>query len=186
MSSTLLTRKLSYAEYLDWEAQQEGRNEFIDGEVFAMSGAVRAHNVIIINLVIALGTRLRDTRCEVFSSNMKLRVEAVDAVFYPDIMVNCSDADRQATRALSEPKLIIEVLSPPTGGVDQGRKSAAYRTLATLDEYLLIDPGSRSISGWRRSAEGAWQSVAIGADEPLVLASLGVTLDRGEVFRSVE
>lgn len=142
--------------YLAWEADQAVKHEYLDGEVFAMAGASRAHVTIAGNVFMALRGHLRGGPCSVFIADMKLRVEADNAFYYPDVFVSCADSDRAQEQFQSAPSLIVEVLSASTGSYDQGAKFASYRKLPTLREYVLIDPERLSVNLFRRGEEGRW------------------------------
>jgi Uma2 family endonuclease len=175
-------RAMTADEFIAWEIEQTERHEFFRGEVFAMVGASRAHNLVALNLAVALHNRLDHGVCSVLSSAMKVHISAADAIFYPDVVVSCSPVDRQSTHALSEPCFIAEVLSASTGSFDKSAKFAAYRRVPTLGEYLLIEPHTRIVELFRRTAEGGWQVVEPGNDGTLALDALGVAFPIAELF----
>ncbi|GAA3991170.1 Uma2 family endonuclease [Comamonas faecalis] len=149
--------------YLAWEAEQPTKHEYLAGEVFAMAGAPDAHVTIAGNVYMALRNHLR--------------VEEDNAFFYPDVFVTCSDADRQQRNAKSEPTLIVEVLSPATSAYDRGAKFAAYRKLASLREYLLIDPERLAADLFRRDGDSPrWVLHPFEAGDTVECASVGLTL----------
>jgi Uma2 family endonuclease len=156
MSNTALARRLTAEEFLAWDAGQTLRHEFVAGEVFAMAGAGDAHVTAAGNLYLTLRQHLAGTPCRTFISDMKLRVQAADAFFYPDVMVTCSAVDATSPSSKSEPVLLAEVLSPSTAAYDRGNKFAAYRRIDTLREYLLIDPETRRVELYRLGADGLW------------------------------
>ena len=152
MSAALTTRH-TYDGYLAWEANQLGKHEFFKGQVFAMVGPQRVHGEIVRNLTVALQTHLRGTPCRSYSADMKLRVAAADAVFYPDLFVTCDARDLVTELVFEHPILVVEVLSDSTAAYDRGLKFAAYRQLPSLAEYVLIAPGRRSVEVFRRNQE---------------------------------
>jgi Uma2 family endonuclease len=154
MGLPLASTRFGRADYFAWEAQQAGKNEFLAGEVFARVGARQEHVLVAGALAARLREHLRGTRCRVYSSDMKLEVVEADAVFYPDVMVSCDEADRQRPVALQAPLLIVEVLSDSTAAYDRGAKFAAYRRLASLQEYLLVDIEARRLELFRREPVG--------------------------------
>ncbi len=156
MSNTALAHRLTAEEFLAWDAGQMLRHEFVAGEVFAMAGAGDAHVTAALNLAMTLRQHLAGTPCRTFISDMKLRVQAADAFFYPDVMVTCSVVDATSPGSKSEPVLLAEVLSPSTAAYDRGNKFAAYRRIATLREYLLVDPETRRVELYRLGADGLW------------------------------
>jgi Uma2 family endonuclease len=156
MGHAALQLPMSASEFLAWDATQTVKREFVRGEVFAMAGASEAHVTLMLNVAMALRHHLSGTPCRTFTSDMKLRVEAADAYFYPDVMVTCSATDAAQPLIKREPVLVVEVLSPSTAGYDRGGKFAAYRLLPSLREYVLIDPGSRRCDVYRLGADGLW------------------------------
>lgn len=172
--------------YLDWEAQQAEKHEYLDGEVFAMAGASDAHVTVAGNLFMALRTHLRGGPCSVFISDMKLHVQADNAFFYPDVFVTCAESDRAQSLAKSAPTLVAEVLSPATSAYDRGAKFAAYRKLPSLREYVLIDPERLSVDLFRRDdAQDRWVLHPFEAQDTVEFASVGLTLPMASVYEDV-
>ena len=124
--------RMSAQDFLAWDETQSVRHEFVAGEVFAMAGAGEAHVTVALNVAMLLRQHLDGTPCRTFITDMKLRVEAADAFFYPDVMVTCSAADAGDPLVKRAPVLLVEVLSPATAAYDRGDKFAAYRQLAML------------------------------------------------------
>jgi len=155
MSALLAASQLlSPEDYLAGELLCEERHEYIAGVVHAMAGASAVHNAIAINLVAALHSQLRGKSCQPFGSDMKLRLNfGADTVFYyPDAMVVCDPSD-DATYYRERPVLIIEVLSPQTARVDQREKFLAYRTLPSLEVYVLVDQSRCHVTVYRRATD---------------------------------
>lgn len=187
MSQPAPQYRFDASSYLDWEAQQTDKHEYLDGEVFAMAGASDAHVTLAGNLFVALRTHLRGGPCSVFISDMKLRVEADNAYFYPDVFVTCAEADRTQPLHKSTPTLVAEVLSSSTSAYDRGAKFAAYRKLPSLREYLLIDPERTSADLFRRNEEGQWVLFPHeAAGDVLELASVGLRLPLAQLYEDVE
>ncbi|MCW5610218.1 MAG: Uma2 family endonuclease [Rubrivivax sp.] len=143
-------------EFLAWDATQTIKHEFVRGEVFAMAGAHEAHVTATMNVGMALRQHLKGSPCRTFTTDMKLRVDAADAFFYPDVFVTCSAADAADPLIKREPVLVVEVLSPSTAAYDRGEKFAAYRQLPGLQEYLLVDPAARRCDLYRKGADSLW------------------------------
>ncbi|WP_251972485.1 Uma2 family endonuclease [Sphaerotilus microaerophilus] len=168
--------------YLAWEAEQDAKHEYQRGEIVAMGGARQSHVLVSLRLASLFLRPLDGSPCRTYMSDMKLLIEAADAYFYPDVMVSCSAADRQAELALTAPCLIAEVLSASTAGRDRGAKFVAYRLIPSLRDYLVIDPERRRIELYSRANEG-WLLRETGPGEPgLPLDSIGLTLAAEEVF----
>jgi Uma2 family endonuclease len=177
---------MSSEEYLAWEAEQDGKHEYVAGEIFAMVGATDRHVTIAGNLFAALREHLRGGPCRVYIADMRLRVDAADAWFYPDVMVTCDPSDRDRELDKSAPMLIIEVLSPGTEAFDRGAKFAAYRSLPSLKEYLLADPVSGRLELYRRDASNHWVLHTPKPDEKLQLSCVDLELAYSAVFEDAE
>ena len=112
-------QKMTVDEYLEWEAKQEIRHEYVNGEIFAMTGGSIPHNDIALNLYRALYTHLRPRGCRVNVSDVKLQLGSSSAYFYPDVIVSCDPQDLHSRKFIQHPKLIVEVLSPSTAASDR-------------------------------------------------------------------
>lgn len=176
--------RMTLAEFLAWEEEQPDRHEFYRGEVFAMVGGTARHNRVILNLAGRLSEHLDGSPCQVFAEGMKLQL--VEACAYPDVMVTCSKALAGDEKSITDPKLVIEVLSPSTSGYDKREKFALYRTLPSLQEYALIDPVARQVEVFTRAEAGAWRFTDQSEAEVLVLDSIGLSLPLSFVFKGVE
>ena len=177
-------RKLSLAEFLAWEEQQPGRHEFFGGETFAMVGGTARHNRVILNLASRIGSHLDGTSCQVFAETMKAQL--ADSVLYPDVMVTCGTAVAGDEQAITDPLLVIEVLSPSTKGYDKRDKFILYRSLASLREYVLIDPALRQVEVFTLASAGAWMFTDQTREDTLSLESIDFKLPMAMVFRGVE
>jgi Uma2 family endonuclease len=178
--------RFSAADFLIWEESQTEKHEFVAGEVFAMTGARREHVVVSGNIFACLKQRLRGTPCQAYLLDLKLRIEAADAFFYPDVMVSCHPEDNKAEQFITQPKLIVEVLSDSTAAYDRGGKFAAYRKLASLQEYLIVDIDARRVECFRRTADNDWLLHDYVDDVDCQLVSLNVSLPMAEIFEDVE
>ena len=155
MGLPLEKHTMTVAEFLDWEATQPEKQEFYNGEVFAMTGARRTHNIVAINLGTLLKTFLRTSKCRAFMTDMR------------------------------NPLVIIEILSPNTAAYDRGEKFAAYRQIESLQEYVLIDPDTKHIDAYRRMPENDWLLAASEAAHGLRLKSLDFHATLAEVFEDL-
>jgi len=180
--------RLSPADYLAWEATQSVRHEFVDGEVYAMTGARLAHNVIALNAAAFLRTQLRGTPCRVYMSDVKLQVEAADAWLYPDVMVSCEARDRVSDRELAVrwPWLVVEVLSDSSAGYDRGAKFALYRRVPTLTHYLLVEQEQPRADLYVRNAEGLWVLHPLAAADVMRLPERGLEWPVAALFDDVD
>lgn len=176
---------LSREDFIAWENNQTDKHEFVAGEVFAMVGARRVHVAISLNIAAKLKDHLRGGSCRAFMADMKLEVKAVDAVFYPDVLVTCHPDDLKAETVMHHPTVIIEVLSESTAAYDRGDKFASYRQLDSLREYALIDPDSRRVEVFRRVDNGDWLLAASESGQGLILKSLDFITGLDAVFEDV-
>ncbi len=151
-------RRLTVEEYLAFERESETRHEFLDGEIFAMSGASREHNLIGTNIVGALHPQLKRHGCEQYANDMRVWIPAAGLYTYPDVVVVCEpprfEDDERET--LLNPSLIIEVLSPSTEDYDRGRKFAYYRGVSSLRVYLLVAQDRAHVEVFTRQADDRW------------------------------
>jgi Uma2 family endonuclease len=186
MGEALPRKMIDPEEYLRWEAEQAEKHEYLAGEIYAMVGVRREHALVTLAIGSVLRQRLKGSPCQSFVADMKLRVKAADAYFYPDVMVTCDPRDRSADIAIGHACLVIEALSDSTAAFDRGAKFAAYRRLESLHEYLLVDIEARRLELYRR--EGAhWLLLEAEPGNPaLRLESVGVSLDPVEAFEDLE
>ncbi len=151
-------RRFTPEEYLWLEERSETRNEYLDGEIFPMTGGSLAHAQIASNLIRELGLALKGTPCRVLGSDMRLYVQRSKLFTYPDVMVVCGPAVLLPGRkdTLCDARLIVEVLSPSTESYDRGEKFRLYQKLPSIQEYVLVPQDSRSIESWRRQGPRKW------------------------------
>jgi Uma2 family endonuclease len=172
----------SAADYLAWEDEQPERHEFLDGEVFAMAGAEDRHVTVGGNLYIALRQHLSGSPRRTYMSDMRLHVVDANSYFYPDILVSCSALDAASSMVKTEPKLIIEVLSPSTAAYDRGLKFSYYRSLPSLEEYVLIDLATRTTDSYRKGADGFWVLHPFAKGDTVTLASVALDITPAQLF----
>ncbi len=150
-----------------------------------MAGAGEAHVTVALNVAMALRQHLAGTPCRTFITDMKLRVEAVDAYFYPDVMVTCSAADAADPLVKRDPTLLVEVLSSATAAHDRGDKFAAYRKLPGLREVLLVDTDSWRCDLYRKGADGLWVLHPFEPGQALRLESVALDLPAEQLWAEV-
>lgn len=168
---------ISAEEYLEMELTSPVKHEYVAGEIFAMTGTSDSHNIISLNFAFILREHLRGTPCRVFMSDVKLKVAAADAYYYPDLMVTCESAPDSHYR--EQPKLVIEVMSDSTAKYDREDKRRMYQTLDSLQEYVLISQSCMDVRVYRRGGDG-WQMgiYTDGATIPLQSVELDVAIER--------
>lgn len=173
--------QLSLAAFLEWENAQETRNEFHRGEVFAMVGARRAHGLVVSNLARHLGNALDGSPCQLFQEGMKLAVTD-DTILCPDIFVTCDEADLRTDMIFRSPTLAIEVLFPTTEAYERSHKFALYRRLASLKEYVLVNPESKRVEAFVRGADGLFVLHDMSENVAVLFRSLGVSVAPVAIF----
>lgn len=186
--STLASRFLSPEEYLEIERKAEDKSEYYKGEMFAMSGASRRHDRIVVPLTILIGQHLKGKRCETFSANMRVLATPSGLYTYPDLSVACDEpqfADPHVD-TLTNPTLLVEVLSPSTENYDRGKKAKLYRAIPSLQELLFIAQDSYEVELYRRQPDGTWSLIeARGLESAIALTSIGYTLSLRELYERV-
>jgi len=180
-----LTRRMTYAEYLAAEERSFEKHEFLDGEVHAMSGGTPEHGALAMAFGAALGSALLGRSCRVFSSDVRVRVKATGLAAYPDISVVCGklETDDEDPNAITNPVLLVEVLSDSTEARDRGEKAAHYRLIPTLREYVFVSQGRRRIEVYRRNEANRWELFEFEAGAKADLASVGCAIAVDDVYR---
>jgi Uma2 family endonuclease len=181
---------VSYAEYLALEEKSVTKHEWLDGviydlEVQAMAGGAPEHAGLAAAVTILLGTALRGKPCRAFSSDLRVRVPVTGLSTYADVAIVCGklEVDPDDGNAVTNPTLLVEVLSDSTEAYDRGEKFAHYRRLPALREYVLVSQHARRIEVWRQNDRGRWElAQEAEGGEQAVLASVGCTLAVDEVY----
>lgn len=185
MNQVVETTTMSAQQYLAWEELQEDKHEYYHGEIFAMGGARREHALVSLNIASALKQLLRGKPCRAYMSDMKLHVETIDAFFYPDVIVSCDKNDHQADQFLTSPSLIVEVLSDSTEAYDRGAKFTAYRQVASLKEYVIVDIKARTVEFFRRTDENDWLLHVYAGEEICEFVSLDLCIEMPIIFEDI-
>lgn len=162
-------------EFLSRETEGSAKHEYVRGEVFAMAGATKVHNDVVTNVSTVIKAHLRGGPCRAYVLDVKLYVEAADAVFYPDLVVTCDPSDRGDPLFCRKPVLIIEVLSDSTAAYDRGEKFDEYRKIDELGEYVLVDSRQRHVVVYRKGENGAWEFAPVEAGGDVGLRSIGLS-----------
>lgn len=174
-------------EYLAFERAAEDKNEYINGCIVAMSGASRRHNLVTVNAAGELRQQLRERPCEVYSSDMRVQINAAGQYRYPDVIVVCGEPQFEDAEldTLLNPTVIVEVLSPSTEAVDRGDKFAAYRRLPSLQEYVLIAQDKPCVEHFLRQGERWLLTEFSGLNDIVPLPAIDCTLALRELYRKV-
>ena len=177
---------ISVEKYLKFELESDIRHEYVDGEIFAMSGASEEHNLIAGNIFAVLRPHLRGTPCRAFVSDMKVKVklQKADIFYYPDLLVTCDPNDKEKYFKTC-PTLIVEVLSNSTKTIDKREKRINYQTLESLQEYVLVSQDEIKIEVYRKDAQENWSIQTLGKGDDLKLNSIGLTLTMADIYEDV-
>jgi len=173
-------------EYLALEAVAEVKHEYFGGYIVAMAGAELDHNQIAENVRAELRAGLGDRPCRILGSDQRVIVESVGEYFYPDIIVTCLDpvlVDPKP-RSLTNPQVIIEILSESTERYDRGDKWHAYQAIPTLADYVMVASTKRELQHYHRLPDGSWTLRVVQGDGTTALAN-GVILDLARLYRLV-
>jgi Uma2 family endonuclease len=171
-------------EYLAFEETSGVRHEFVGGDLYAQAGASRRHNLIAMNMAALLWNAARDGDCHVFQNDMKLRI-ADEAIYYPDVMVVCDRAD-DGDLYVTNPCLVVEVLSPTTASIDRREKLLAYRRIPALKAYvILFQDEVRAIRHWRDD-EGAWWQAEVANEGRVPLPCPRLDLTLADIYRGID
>jgi Uma2 family endonuclease len=176
-------------EYLRLERKSECKSEYLNGEIFAMTGASREHNLIATNMSSSLNQQLRAKPCEVYASDMRVKVTVTGLYTYPDVVVVCGEPkfEDEYVDTLLNPTLLVEVLSQSTERYDRIAKSSYYRTLDSLAEHLLVAQDEHRIEQYVKQADGQWLLFDYRSlDSVVELQSIGCSLALRDVYDKVE
>ena len=173
MGHAVAIQPMTAAEYLAWERTQADKHEYHLGEVFAMAGGSPRHNFLSGAVVAELRAALRGKGCHVFSSDQRVSARAGERYVYADAVVACGGAQMEpgTTDVLSNPKVVVEVLSQRTAAYDRGDKWESYQRLPSLTDYLFVSQGARQIEHFQRESDGSWRYRLLEAGDVLVLAN---------------
>jgi Uma2 family endonuclease len=182
MGQAALRTGLSPREYLEIERSSEQRHEYVDGEIFAMAGGTREHNLTAGNIFSELHIALPERRREVYSSDMRIKIAATGRYVYPDIAVACERPvfEDETRDTLLNPIVIVEVLSSSTEAYDRGDKFAQYETIPSFQEYVLASQKEPRMEHFRRLPDGTWLLRILRPGDRLVLETIGceIPVDR--------
>jgi Uma2 family endonuclease len=178
--------KMTFEEYLRWELNQDIRYEYINGEVFAMTGGTIPHNDIALNLYRPLYSHLHPQGCRVNVSDVKVQVNPNSIYFYPDLVVSCHHEDINARKFIQHPQLIVEVLSPSTTNKDKGEKFRYYLTIPSLQEYILIDSERIYVERYCRGEGRMWLYYPYTTGDIITLSSIEFEFPIELLYEGVE
>ena len=180
-------RRYTPAEYFALEASSEERHEYFDGEVFAMAGGTKSHNLITQNFTMALRGSLRGKGCQVYMEDVRLAMQDDFHYTYPDVVVTCDPADRRDPLTVRQPVLIVEVLSPSTADYDRSRKFKQYQKISSLRHYVLVSQTAWVLEWFRRDEAGQWiYTVFSDPADVLEIPDLTLRLPLADVYEDTD
>jgi Uma2 family endonuclease len=183
MVASTSKRQYTLADYLAVEEMSAVRHEYLDGEIFAMAGGTPEHAALAAAMVVLLGKKLEGD-CRPYSADLRIRVEASGLATYADATVICGDVQRDPTSPthVTNPSVVVEVLSASTEAYDRGDKREHYQRIPTLEAYVLVAQDRKRVEVFSRRDEGAWEHRVSGAGEPVTLGPLGLTFTVDELY----
>jgi Uma2 family endonuclease len=187
MSQRILTY-VSPEEYLRLERQAEYKSEYLNGEIFAMSGASEAHNLATGNIFGELRQQLKDRECRAYMSDMRVKVRSIGFYTYPDVIVVCGEPqfEDQEVDTLINPTLLVEVLSQSTERYDRIAKTSYYRTIDSLQEHLLVAQHEVRVEQYLRQPNGQWSQTQYTSPESVVqLTSIDCSLKLSDIYDKI-
>jgi len=175
--------RYTFEDYLELEEVARVRHEFFDGEIYAMAGGTPEHAAAAAAITAILGRQLQGGPCRVYSSDLRLRLVETGLATYPDVTVICgpSERDPQSPTHVTNPKVVVEVLSPSTAEYDRGEKLQHYQRSASLAAVVLVDLEQAIVELWTRS-EQEWQRATFSAGEMVAIDALRATIAVDEIL----
>lgn len=183
MSTPAPRHRYTFTDYLELEEISTVKHEFFAGEIYAMAGGTPEHAAMAAAIIAALGRQLQGSGCRVYSSNLRVRVLAKGLATYPDVTVVCgpSERDPASPSHVTNPKVVVEVLSPGTEDYDRGEKLEHYKQVPSLEAVLLVDPVAPAIERWARE-ETSWTRTSYSAGQRVELPAIACSLELDSVY----
>jgi Uma2 family endonuclease len=176
---------LSEEDYLELEKTSQQRHEYIDGYIYAMVGTSLLHNKIAMNLAALLHQQVKDTPCDVYMSDVKLKIESRHSYYYPDVMLACSRNEHNEYY-ITQPCLLVEVLSKSTAIIDKREKKVAYQSIPSLREYYLISQYNYRVERhYRLSETGLWHEIIYQQDDVFDCSCLAIEIAVNDIYAGV-
>lgn len=175
---------MTWTEFVAFERTASEKHEYLRGEVWAMAGGTPEHGRLAATAMRLLGNALQGRPCSVYSSDVRVRVRDSDRSTYPDLSIVCGalQTDPDDANTITNPVVIVEVLSPTTEASDRGEKFAHYQHLSSLRDYVLISQTEKRIEVFSRGQGASWLMTPYGAEERVPLPSLGIELDLDALY----
>ncbi|ELS32405.1 MULTISPECIES: Uma2 family endonuclease [Pseudanabaena] len=178
--------QLTPQEYFAWEEKQLHKHEYIEGQVYAMSGGSRNHSLIAVRFTTLFSNHLDGSSCDVGNSDLRVKSAISQNYTYPDATVTCDDRDKTTTQYITYPSLIVEVLSPSTEAYDRGGKFRLYRENPILQDYLLVSSTSIEIDLYHKKDNGEWIIINYKEGDTIELKSINLIFAINQIYRGLE
>jgi Uma2 family endonuclease len=188
MTAIAVQTQFTPEEYLAWERKAPFKNEYLSGQILAMSGASRAHNLITGNIFTGLYNQLVNRDCEAYASEMRVKARPITSYFYPDVAVVCDEPrfEDDVFDTLLNPTIVVEVLSRSTAAYDKGEKFEAYKQITSLQEYILVSQDRVNVERHFRLGT-QWRAIEFQElADVLPLDSIRCELPLGHIYRRVK
>jgi Uma2 family endonuclease len=187
MSQTAERLLMTEAEYLAFERASREKHQYVRGEVFAMAGASLRHNALVSSVLFHMRQALGAGPCRVFPSDLKVYVSSLETFTYPDVTVVCGPPAlyQGSSDVITNPKVIVEVLSESTERYDRGEKAEGYRSMASVSDHVLINQHKAHIEHFARQEDGSWSLREASSGGSVLIRSVSVTLDVDAVYSGV-
>lgn len=177
--------QLTPEEYFAWEEKQLEKHEYIDGEVYAMSGGSKNHSLISVRFIILVANHLEGSDCETGNSDLRVNIAETNNYTYPDLSVTCDERDKTTTQYIAYPCLLVEVLSDSTEAYDRGGKFRLYRNNPALQDYLLVSSTRIEMDLYRKNEAGEWLITNYNEGDTVELKSIGLGFPIEQVYRGL-
>lgn len=188
MSAVPAPKYISIEDYLLMEEDSEVKHEYYRGEIFAMAGGTIPHNQVVRNTLTAIDNFLREKDCQVFPSDLKIHIEANTLFTYPDVSIVCGELERWNGRndTITNPVVVIEVLSKKTQNYDRGEKFKLYRSLPSLKEYILISSLEILVERFTKQETGLWSfRETTDLEDFMQIETIGFSCTVSDLYRNV-
>ena len=182
---------ITFEQYLALEDEAEYKSEFEKGKVIEMSGGTYRHSRIAANIINAMQNALKNknSTCQVTDSNLKVYVEALDSSVYPDLMVLCESPQfwKERTDIITNPLVIVEVLSKSTENYDRGQKFRKYRALPSFKEYILVSQNETEVEAWSLRKDGAWEIKTYASiKDQMNIPALDISITLDDIYYQID
>jgi Uma2 family endonuclease len=177
--------QLTPEEYFAWEEKQLEKHEYINGEVYAMSGGIKNHSLISVRFITLFSNHLESSGCETGNSDLRVNIVESNDYTYPDVSITCDERDKTTTQYITYPCLIVEVLSGSTEAYDRGGKFRMYRNNPVLQDYLLVSSTTIEMDLYHKKDTGEWIIINYKEGDTVELKSINLSFAIEQVYRGL-